>query len=56
MIYAEKMTPGPGKYTEISSMSKTGTYILSQNKGGTKAKFDKERRESVFDKVYKKQL
>ena len=30
--------------------------MLSQNKGGTKAKFDRDMRESTFDKVFKKEL
>ena len=29
---------------------------MSQNKGGTKAKFDKDRRDSMFDKVFRKEL
>ncbi len=37
-------------------MPKTGNYILSQNKGGTMAKFDGVKRETVFDKVYKREL
>jgi hypothetical protein len=35
-------------------MSKNGSYILSQNKGGTKAKFDTEARELVFQHISKK--
>jgi hypothetical protein len=30
--------------------------VLSQNRGGTQAKFDRNRRESVFDEVYRKEL
>lgn len=37
---SETITPGPGKYKDLSNIPKTGIYILSQNKGGTKAKFD----------------
>jgi len=37
-------------------MHKTGQYFLSQSKGGTKAKFDKTQRESMFDQVYRKEL
>lgn len=52
----ETVTPGPGQYQEIRSLPKTGNYVLSQNKGGTKAKFDSEKRESVFDKIFRKEL
>ena len=30
--------------------------MLSQTKGGTKAKFDRDRRESTFDKIFRKEL
>ena len=40
----ETVTPGPGKYEDITMMSKKGNYVLSQNKGGTKGKFDVEKR------------
>lgn len=38
--YLETEAPGPGNYKNVHSMPKTGNYILSQNKGGTMAKFD----------------
>ena len=44
IVIKETIAPGPGKYREINSLQKTGHYVLSQNKGGTKAKFDKDRR------------
>lgn len=37
---SESLAPGPGKYKDLASMPKTGNYLLSQNRGGTKAKFD----------------
>lgn len=40
----ETLTPGPGKYDDIIMMAKTGNYVLSQHKGGTKGKFDIEKR------------
>lgn len=55
-LKVDTLPPGPGKYKEISQMSNTGTYLLSQNKGGTRAKFDKDKRESMFDKVFRKEL
>ena len=50
------ITPGPGKYREARATSGEGKYVLSQHKGGSKAKFDSERRLSMFDKVFKKEL
>ena len=50
----ETLPPGPAKYKDISSMPKTGNYLLSQNRGGTKAKFDLQQRETIFDKVFKR--
>jgi hypothetical protein len=43
-FYAETLAPGPGKYKEISSLPNNGKYLLSNNRGGTKAKFDNEQR------------
>ena len=50
----ETLTPGPGKYDDIIMMAKTGNYVLSQHKGGTKGKFDNEKRETVFEKTRSK--
>jgi hypothetical protein len=44
VLHSETLTPGPGKYKDISSLPKDGKYLLSNNKGGTKAKFDGEQR------------
>ena len=52
----ETIVPGPGNYKEIQGMSKTGHYVLSNNKGGTKAKFDQTKRQSLFEQVFKRQL
>jgi hypothetical protein len=30
--------------------------LLSKNKGGTGAKFERDRKESMFDRVFKKEL
>ena len=37
-------------------MPNNGKYLLSNNKGGTKAKFDGEVRETLFDQVFRKEL
>lgn len=52
--YLETVTPGPGKYDDIVMLAKTGNYVLSQHKGGTKGKFDNEKRETVFEKTHSK--
>lgn len=44
IIKVETVTPGPGKYEDVTMMSKKGNYVLSQNRGGTKGKFDAEKR------------
>ena len=52
--YKETISPGPGKYQDLNSMSKTGKYIISKHEGGTKAKFDSDKRETMFDKLFRK--
>lgn len=56
LAYVDTISPGPGKYRDINSMPKTGNYVLSQSRGGTRAKFDKTQRESMFDQVFRKEL
>jgi hypothetical protein len=37
-------------------MPNNGKYLLSNNKGGTKAKFDGEHRDTLFDQVFRREL
>jgi hypothetical protein len=53
---SETISPGPGNYKDVNLISKNGHYPLSQSKGGTKAKFDSEPRETMFDRVFRKEI
>ena len=49
--YSDNKVPGPGTYKPTSNLSKIGKYVVSAHKGGTKAKFDVEKRKTKFDEA-----
>jgi len=53
MIYSGNKIPGPSDYDSLASLSGVGKYLVSNQKGGTKAKFDKNGRKTHFDEAMK---
>ena len=47
----DNKVPGPASYHDISNLSNVGKYIVSSHRGGTKAKFDSEKRKTIFDEA-----
>lgn len=45
--------PAPGDYNNPTGLSGIGKYLVSSQKGGTKAKFDKNSRVTKFDEAMK---
>ena len=50
---ADSKLPAPGDYENPTSLSGVGKYLVSNQKGGTKAKFDKKERFTKFDEAKK---
>lgn len=47
-LWKDNYVPGPGRYEDVSKLSKVGKYVLSNHIGGTKAAFDHSKRVSKF--------
>ena len=45
--------PGPTDYSTISNLSGVGKYIISSHRGGTNAKFNKNKRNTKFDEIHR---
>jgi hypothetical protein len=49
--YPDNNVPGPAAYTNPTNLLNIGKYLVSSQKGGTNAKFDKSARVTHFDKA-----
>ena len=43
--------PGPAQYENATNLSNVGKYVISNQKGGTYAKFDNSKRKTKFDEA-----